>query len=129
MLQSASNQLILDAYNANPSSMRVALENFALMNTFPKVAILGDMFELGAESRTEHEAILTLLKDFSFSDVLLIGPRFGEVSSDSGFRCFDSTDNAYEWLVANPITNASILVKGSRGMKLEKLIPALYDKL
>jgi UDP-N-acetylmuramoyl-tripeptide--D-alanyl-D-alanine ligase len=129
VLQSASNQLILDAYNANPSSMRVALENFALMNTFPKVVILGDMFELGAESRTEHEAILTLLKDFSFSEVLLIGPRFGEVSLDSGFRCFDSTDNAYEWLVANPITNSSILVKGSRGMKLEKLIPALYGKL
>ena len=129
VLQSASNQLILDAYNANPSSMRVALENFASMNTFPKVVILGDMFELGAESRTEHESILTLLKDFSFSEVLLIGPRFGEVSSDSGFLCFDSTDNAYEWLIANPITNASILVKGSRGMKLEKLIPALYDKL
>jgi len=129
VLQSASNQLILDAYNANPSSMRVALENFALMNTFPKVVILGDMFELGAESRSEHEAILTLLKDFSFSEVLLIGPRFGEVAQDSGFRCFDTTDNAYEWLVSNPITNASILVKGSRGMKLEKLIPALYDKL
>jgi UDP-N-acetylmuramoyl-tripeptide--D-alanyl-D-alanine ligase len=129
VLQSASNQLILDAYNANPSSMRVALENFALMNTFPKVAILGDMFELGVESRTEHAAILTLLKEFSFTEVLLIGPRFGEVASDSGFRCFDTTDQAYEWLVANPITNASILVKGSRGMKLEKLIPALYDKL
>jgi UDP-N-acetylmuramoyl-tripeptide--D-alanyl-D-alanine ligase len=129
VLQSASNQLILDAYNANPSSMRVALENFALMNAFPKVVILGDMFELGAESRTEHEAILTLVKDFSFSDVLLIGPHFGEVSSDSGYRCFNSTDNAYDWLVANPITNASILVKGSRGMKLEKLIPVLYDKL
>jgi UDP-N-acetylmuramoyl-tripeptide--D-alanyl-D-alanine ligase len=129
VLQSASNQLILDAYNANPSSMRVALENFALMNAFPKVVILGDMFELGTESRAEHEAILTLLKDFSFSEVLLIGPRFGEVSSASRFRCFDSTDKAYEWLVANPIINASILVKGSRGMKLEKLIPALYDKL
>ena len=125
VLQSASNQLILDAYNANPSSMRVALENFALMNTFPKVVILGDMFELGAESRTEHEAILTLLKAFSFSEVLLIGPRFGEVASDSGFRCFETTDNAYEWLVANSITNANILIKGSRGMKLEKLIPAL----
>ena len=129
VLQSASNQLILDAYNANPSSMRVALENFASMNTFPKVVILGDMFELGAESRNEHEAILILLKDINFSKVLLIGPRFEEVSTESGFMCFDSTDNAYKWLVAHPITNASILVKGSRGMKLEKLIPALYDKL
>ena len=125
VLQSGSNQLILDAYNANPSSMRVAIENFALMNTSSKVAILGDMFELGAESRAEHEAILTLLKEFSFSEVLLIGPRFGEVSSDSGFLCFASTDIACEWLVAHPITNASILVKGSRGMKLEKLIPVL----
>ena len=99
------------------------------MNTFQKVVILGDMFELGAESRTEHETIVTLLKGFSFSEVILIGPRFGEVSSDSGFRCFETTDNAYEWLAANPITHTSILVKGSRGMKLEKLIPALCDKL
>jgi UDP-N-acetylmuramoyl-tripeptide--D-alanyl-D-alanine ligase len=129
VLQSASNQLILDAYNANPSSMRVALENFALMNTFPKVVILGDMFELGAESRSEHEAILTLIKDFSFSDVLLIGPRFGEVAVDLGFHCFPTTNDAFEWLIANPITNSSILVKGSRGMQLEKLIPALTDKL
>jgi UDP-N-acetylmuramoyl-tripeptide--D-alanyl-D-alanine ligase len=129
VLQSASNQIILDAYNANPSSMRVALENFALMNAFPKVVILGDMFELGTESRTEHEAILTLLKDFNFSEVLLIGPRFGEVSTDSGFRCFNSTNDACDWLIANPINNANILIKGSRGMKLEKLIPALCDKL
>ena len=64
------------------------------------------MFELGAESRTEHEAILTLLKDFNFSDVILIGPRFKEASSDSGFHCFGSTDEAYDWLVANPIHNA-----------------------
>ena len=129
VMQSASNQLILDAYNANPSSMKVALENFALMNTFPKIVILGDMFELGAESRVEHEAILTQLKDFDFANVLLIGPRFSEIALDSGFRCFQSTNDAYEWLVANPIRNASILVKGSRGMKLETLLPALQDKL
>jgi UDP-N-acetylmuramoyl-tripeptide--D-alanyl-D-alanine ligase len=129
VLQSASNQLIMDAYNANPSSMRVALENFALMNAFPKIAILGDMFELGDESRVEHEAILTLLKDFSFSDVLLIGPYFGEAAGDSGYRFFLTTDEAYAWLVENPLLNSNILVKGSRGMKLEKLLPALMDKL
>ena len=129
VLQSATNQLIMDAYNANPSSMRVALENFALMNTFPKIAILGDMFELGAESRVEHEAILTLLNDFDFSDVLLIGPRFSEIATDTGFKCFHSTNEAYDWLIAHPIKNASILVKGSRGMKLETLLPALQDKL
>jgi len=129
VMQSASNQLILDAYNANPSSMRMAIENFASMNSFPKIVILGDMFELGAESRTEHEAILTLLKDFNFSDVLLIGPRFFEVSSDSDFHCFNSTIEAHDWLKNHPISNASILVKGSRGMKLEMLIPVLYDKL
>jgi UDP-N-acetylmuramoyl-tripeptide--D-alanyl-D-alanine ligase len=129
VMQSASNQLILDAYNANPSSMSLAIENFARMNNFPKIVILGDMFELGAESRTEHEAILSLLKDFNFSDVILIGPRFCEVSSDSGFRCFISTIEAHDWLAAHPITNASVLVKGSRGMKLETLLPVLYDKL
>ena len=129
VLQSATNQIILDAYNANPSSMRVALENFALMNTFPKIAILGDMFELGEESRVEHEAILTLVKDFDFTDVLLIGSRFCEIAADKGFRYFQSTNDAYDWLVAHPIRNASILVKGSRGMKLETLLPALQDKL
>lgn len=129
VLQSATNQLIMDAYNANPSSMRVALENFTLMNTFPKIAILGDMFELGVESRVEHEAILTLLKDFEFKDVLLIGPRFCEIAIDTGFKCFQSTKDAYDWLVAHPIRNASILVKGSRGVKLETLLPVLQDKL
>ena len=129
VMQSASNQLILDAYNANPSSMRVALENFSRMNGFPKIVILGDMFELGSESLTEHVAILTLLKDFDFSDVLLIGPRFCEAASDSGFHCFNSTTEARDWLSVHPITNASVLIKGSRGMKLETLLPALNDKL
>jgi len=129
VLKTASNQLILDAYNANPSSMRVALENFALMNAFPKIVILGDMFELGTESRFEHDAILTLLKDFNFSEVLLIGPRFFEVAAISGFHCFLTTQEAYDWLFEHPIRNANILIKGSRGMKLETILPALQDKL
>ncbi|MDP4291758.1 MAG: UDP-N-acetylmuramoyl-tripeptide--D-alanyl-D-alanine ligase [Bacteroidota bacterium] len=125
VLQSASNQLILDAYNANPSSMRVALENFALMNASSKAVILGDMFELGAESRSEHKAIVNLLKNYNFSQAILIGPRFSEVAGEAGLQSFGSTTEAYDWLVANPITNANILVKGSRGMKLEILLPAL----
>jgi UDP-N-acetylmuramoyl-tripeptide--D-alanyl-D-alanine ligase len=125
VLQAGTNLLILDAYNANPSSMKVSIENFAGMNTLRKIVILGDMFELGNESRTEHESILELLKKFSFTDVMLIGPRFNEVSTGSGFRCFSSTDEAHDWLKANPITHATVLVKGSRGMKLETLLPVL----
>lgn len=125
VMQLGSNQLIIDAYNANPSSMRMAIENFSGLNAFQKIVILGDMFELGNESRTEHEAILSLLKKFNFTDVMLIGPRFSEVSSGSGFRCFSSTSEAHDWLIANPISHASVLVKGSRGMKLETLLPVL----
>ena len=125
VMQSGTNLLFLDAYNANPSSMKVSIENFAGLNTFRKIVILGDMFELGAESRSEHEAILELLKKFSFSDVMLIGPRFYEVSPGSGFRCFSTTAEAHDWLDVNPITHTSVLVKGSRGMKLETLIPVL----
>ena len=125
VMQLGSNQLILDAYNANPSSMKMAIENFAGLNAFKKIVILGDMFELGDESRTEHEAILELLKKYKFSDVLLIGPRFSEVTYGTDFRCFSSTQEAHDWLVVHPITHASVLVKGSRGMKLETLLPVL----
>ena len=76
VMQTAQNRLFLDAYNANPSSMAAALNNFALLDAYPKTVIIGDMFELGDESKDEHQQIVILLLKLNFKDVMLIGPRF-----------------------------------------------------
>lgn len=123
--QTKHNKLFLDAYNANPSSMAAALENFASLDAYPKVVILGDMFELGDESKEEHQQIVILLLKLNFKDVLLIGPKFSEVSEKVSFKRFLSTEEALEWITSNPFDGKFILVKGSRGMKLETLLPAL----
>jgi UDP-N-acetylmuramoyl-tripeptide--D-alanyl-D-alanine ligase len=125
VMQTGNNQLVLDAYNANPSSMAAALENFALMDAFPKVVILGDMFELGEESRDEHQQIVILLLKHNFKDVLLIGPKFFEVSEKTSFKRFLTIPEALQWIILNPFKGRSILVKGSRGMKMETLLPVL----
>jgi len=123
--QTERNKLFLDAYNANPSSMAAALENFASLDVYPKVVILGDMFELGNESKEEHQQIVILLLKLNFKTVLLIGPKFSEVSETTTFKRFISTQEALQWITENPFDGKCILVKGSRGMKLETLLPAL----
>ncbi len=123
--QTDHNKLFLDAYNANPSSMAVALENFASMDVHPKVVILGDMFELGDESKAEHQQIVIQLLKHNFKDVILIGPKFSEVSATTTFRRFVSTKEALSWMTLYPFDGKCILIKGSRGMKLESLLPVL----
>ena len=125
VMQTAQNRLFLDAYNANPSSMAAALNNFALLDAYPKTVIIGDMFELGDESKDEHQQIVILLLKLNFKDVMLIGPRFSEVSATTSFKRFSTTQEALQWITENPFKGRSILVKGSRGMKLETLLPAL----
>jgi UDP-N-acetylmuramoyl-tripeptide--D-alanyl-D-alanine ligase len=123
--QSEHNKLFLDAYNANPSSMVAALENFASLDAYPKVVILGDMFELGEESKEEHQQIVIQLLKLNFKTVLLVGPKFYEVSETTTFNRFLSTQEALQWITENPFDGQCILVKGSRGMKLETILPAL----
>ncbi|MBL7945698.1 MAG: UDP-N-acetylmuramoyl-tripeptide--D-alanyl-D-alanine ligase [Flavobacteriales bacterium] len=118
------NQLVLDAYNANPSSMQVALENFAAMaSDRPKMAILGGMKELGADSQAEHRAVADTVKRLGV-DTVFVGPEFMELSS-TGNTAYPDAKAALEALKQKPLTGHLILVKGSRGTKLETLLEGL----
>lgn len=121
--QTLRNRLILDAYNANPSSMTAAIENFAQMDGSPKAVILGDMLELGRDSQIEHKKIVDLLKEKRFDRVILTGPEFNRVAGN--FTAYRDTDQLVNELNNAPLSGYHILIKGSRGMQLEKCIPFL----
>ncbi len=121
--KTANNTLILDAYNANPSSMKVAIENFAKMEGENKLLIIGDMFELGEYAAEEHKKIVDLINEKKLSNVFLIGQEFSK--TNSGFKTFLNTQECLVNLKSEPQKNKLILIKGSRGMKLEILKEAL----
>jgi len=117
------NTLILDAYNANPTSMRASLETFVGMNAQNKCVILGEMFELGEASEKEHIGILEILKGSHIQSINLVGkwPHIDGVNA----HYYATSEELKQQLLAQPITNATILVKGSRGVKLEVVVDAL----
>ncbi|MDD2798932.1 MAG: UDP-N-acetylmuramoyl-tripeptide--D-alanyl-D-alanine ligase [Bacteroidales bacterium] len=117
------NILVVDAYNANPSSMLAAVTNFGKMEVESKILILGDMFELGESSEMEHQKVVDLIEKFEFQKVLLCGEFFNETKSD--FLTFRNTELLIEYLRANLISNSYVMIKGSRGMRLEKTIELL----
>ena len=117
------NELIIDAYNANPSSMRVALENFASMPVSPKAVILGDMRELGPTSDELHAEIVELIKAGKYDKVFLCGEHFQKTGK--GFATYATTAELINTLRRNPLTGYHILIKGSHGMALEKTIDVL----
>ena len=119
----ASNKLIIDAYNANPSSMRLAIENVANIDCASKTVILGDMKELGEESLNLHREIVGLLKEKHFDNVLLCGENFNK--ANEGYLCFPTTEDLVDYLKQNPPKNQYILIKGSHSMGLEKLVDIL----
>lgn len=121
-----SNEIILDAYNANPSSMKVALENFIQIEKSYKIVIIGDMFELGDESLKEHKAIVEQLKDTSDLDCYFIGNDFFTNKIEkSNFKFFRTFEDFSEYLKNNVFENKTILIKGSRGMALERTLEFL----
>ncbi len=124
MVKTESNSILLDAYNANPNSMKAAIENFADYKAEQKWLLLGDMFELGDYSKAEHQAIVNLLNDKKLSNVILVGNEFASLESNS-FKTFKTTQECLEHLRAHNIKNATVLIKGSRGMKMETLQEAL----
>ncbi len=119
------NTLILDYYNANPSSMRSAIENFAALDHPNKMLILGDMLELGEESAKEHRLIIELVLQQKFSNTLLVGPCFMEAGKKAKAKTVATSEEALAFLQQNRIRNAAILIKGSRGIKLEMVMEAL----
>ena len=123
-LKTARNTIILDAYNANPSSMIAAIENFKRIKSQRKMLVLGDMLELGDESLAEHQAIVRMLIESDFDKVILVGPDFSRTAG-SGFVTFPTSEDACLWLSDQKIENHTILIKGSRGIKMEKVLDAL----
>ncbi len=116
-----SNKIILDAYNANPSSMKVALDNLLQMEAISKWVVLGDMFELGSESHVEHLYIYEYAKKMHFDKLIFVGNEFKKVIHDEDIY-FENATQLKDWISTKNISNVTILVKGSRGMALEKIL-------
>lgn len=126
IMQTVTNTLICDYYNANPSSMLVAIDNLHKMQANRKVMILGDMFEMGAEAAAEHEAVLKAALAVPAHDHIFIGAEFYLLHSNyPGATYYQTAEEALTGLQANPITDATVLIKGSRGMALERLVALL----
>ncbi len=129
IIEIGKTTLLMDAYNANPTSMKAALESF---NKFPannKVAILGDMFELGATSEKEHQDLVTYLENLDFSRVFLVGTNFKKAKVNSPkIQQFEKFPELEEAILSTDLQNSKVLIKGSRGMALERLLDVFKRK-
>jgi len=119
LIQKGDNKIILDAYNANPSSMKLAIENFSKMPG-DKVLILGSMAELGKESEKEHQALVKQIGDYPWKEVILVGNEFEKVPHS--FHQFKNSDEVKDWVQQQKFKNTNILIKGSRSMQMEKAL-------
>jgi UDP-N-acetylmuramoyl-tripeptide--D-alanyl-D-alanine ligase len=119
------NTLICDAYNANPTSMRLALESFAAVNTGSKAIIIGDMLELGEKSEEEHKKVYDFIESLKIEKVFLVGNIFRKVIGKGGITAFPDVNKLKDFLKNEPLKGRTILIKGSRGIGLEKI----YDLL
>jgi len=124
-IKSDQNQIIMDAYNANPSSMQVALLNFDKIKASNKVLIIGGMKELGDVTVAEHQKVLDTISTIELSRVILIGEEFEELNKKYAFEYFADNQAVIETLNKEPITESYILIKGSRSNKLEELLSLL----
>jgi UDP-N-acetylmuramoyl-tripeptide--D-alanyl-D-alanine ligase len=120
LVEKGTNSIILDAYNANPSSMRAAVQNFAALHAPSKVLLLGAMMELGPESKHEHQALADLLQQHSWKQVVLVGGDFKHVTSP--YLYLDDALQAREWLQQQHFEHTHILVKGSRSTGMERVL-------
>lgn len=120
LLEKGTNKIILDAYNANPSSMKLAIENFAGLTADNKVLMLGAMAELGDESLEEHKAIVDIIQQGKWKAVVLVGGDFLKIQHP--YTSFTNTAEAKEWLQQQHFENTYLLIKGSRSMQMEKVL-------
>jgi UDP-N-acetylmuramoyl-tripeptide--D-alanyl-D-alanine ligase len=122
--ETENNTLILDAYNANPTSMKASLENLAQINHPNKIAIIGDMLELGDVSIEEHLSIINLLSKIDVNQVILVGKIFNSLNIH-GYKSFENTNLLIESLKENPLKASLVLIKASRGIRLETIVDYL----
>ncbi|MEO6000221.1 MAG: UDP-N-acetylmuramoyl-tripeptide--D-alanyl-D-alanine ligase [Chitinophagaceae bacterium] len=120
MIEKDSNKIILDAYNANPSSMKSALENFAKLQGTDKILILGAMAELGHESLEEHKSIIQLIDKYPWKYVVLVGGDF--LKTPHPYMSFTNSGEAAKWYSQQHFTNSQLLIKGSRSMQMERIL-------
>ena len=125
LTETGRNHLVVDAYNANPTSMAAALENFSMIQAQDKMLILGDMRELGEASEAEHKRIVEELRIYGFTEVWLVGSEFAKAAADSGFRLFADVDEVNKALETEKVTGKTILIKGSNSIGLTKTITYL----
>ena len=120
LIVKGSNQIILDAYNANPSSMKLAIENFAAMKAEGKILMLGAMAELGTESLAEHESIIELIRKYKWKQVVLVGGDFQKINHP--YLQLTNSTEAKDWYRQQNFEHCHILIKGSRSMKMETIL-------
>lgn len=125
LAETGRNHLVVDAYNANPTSMAAAIENFSMIKAADKMLILGDMRELGEVSLDEHKRIVELIRKYGFTEVWLVGEEFGKVAQGSGYRLFPDVEAVNEALKSEPVSGRTILIKGSNSIGLTKTITNL----
>ncbi|GHT10881.1 UDP-N-acetylmuramoyl-tripeptide--D-alanyl-D-alanine ligase [Bacteroidia bacterium] len=124
-VSTARNHIIVDAYNANPTSMAAAIDNFAVLAKGNKVAILGEMLELGAASDQEHKAIVQRAQQAGFEQIFWVGKCFAEWLQGTAHLYFDTVEELATHLTQHPLQGCQILVKGSHDVHLEKILPLL----
>jgi UDP-N-acetylmuramoyl-tripeptide--D-alanyl-D-alanine ligase len=124
-IESGKNRLFMDAYNANPSSMLAAVDEFLLSGEGHKILILGEMREVGDSSYKEHKALIGHLEEKQVGQVICIGKSFETAVKGTGFTYFETVEQLISYLKDNPLTGKYILIKGSRANKLENLLQVL----
>jgi len=125
LLKVNDNTVVLDAYNANPTSMRAAINNFATTDAAKKILWMGGMKEMGPEEVREHQELVSFIDRYTWEDVLLVGKEFESVSGK--YTWFETSQDAADYVKKNKPSSATILIKGSRGSSMEKLLDALKD--
>lgn len=122
-IRSSKNEIVMDAYNANPTSMQLSIKNFKKICGSNSLLILGDMRELGADSQKEHHEIISLLKQLNFNDVILVGDEF--IKANDNFTTFANVEELENYINKNEISGKRILIKGSHSIHLEKIVNIL----
>ncbi|MCD6355090.1 MAG: UDP-N-acetylmuramoyl-tripeptide--D-alanyl-D-alanine ligase [Prolixibacteraceae bacterium] len=125
LIKKGSLKIIMDAYNANPTSMQASIKSFFSNSTGEKFLILGDMLELGKFSEQEHLSLLKLIEKQDVSGIYLVGPVFTKIAANSNFNTFPNVDQLCKHLTKKKLVDGTVLIKGSRGIQLEKVLKVI----